>query len=29
VTDAVLPLTIEPAPSEVVRVLVGRAELVE
>jgi hypothetical protein len=27
VTDAVLPLTITPAPSEVVRVLVGRAEL--
>jgi hypothetical protein len=28
VTDAVLPLTIEPAPSELVRVLVGRTELI-
>ena len=29
VTDAVLPLTIIPTPSETVRVLVGRVELVE
>ncbi len=27
VTDAILPLTIEPAPAECVRVLVGRAEV--
>jgi hypothetical protein len=26
-TDAVLPLTLDPAPSELVRVLVGRAEI--
>jgi len=28
VTDAVLPLTIEPAPAQTVRVLVGRAEII-
>ena len=28
VTDAVLPITIEPRPAELVRVLVGRAELI-
>lgn len=27
-TDAILPLTIEPAPQELVRVLVGRAEVI-